>query len=104
VAYYVYILASHNRRLYIGVTNSLESRAFQHKTGAIPGFASRYKINKLVYCEDYQYIRDAIAREKSLKGLLRVKKIALIESVNPEWDDLAEGWYTELEDSSLRSE
>ncbi len=94
VAYYVYILASHNKRLYIGMTNSLESRVFQHKTGDVPGFTSRYRITKLVYCEEYKYVQDAIAREKQLKGLLRAKKIALVESVNPEWDDIAEHWYT----------
>jgi putative endonuclease len=94
VPYYVYILASHNKRLYIGVTNSLERRVWEHKSGEVPGFTSRYKITKLVYCEDYKYVRDAIAREKYLKGLLRAKKIELIESINPEWDDLSEHWYT----------
>jgi putative endonuclease len=92
--YFVYILASRTKRLYIGVTNSLDRRLKEHKAGDVPGFAARYRINKLVYCEEYKYVRDAIGREKYLKGLLRAKKIALIEEENPEWDDISEHWYT----------
>jgi putative endonuclease len=91
--YFVYILASRTKRLYIGMTNSLDRRLAEHKSGDVPGFTSRYRINRLVYCEEYKYVRDAIAREKYLKGLLRSKKVALIEELNPEWDDLSEYWY-----------
>ena len=93
---YVYILASRTKKLYIGVTNDIERRAWEHKTGMLEGFTKRYNIHKLVYYEHIDSIRDAIAREKQLKGWLRAKKIALIEEHNPEWDDLAETWYTGL--------
>ena len=101
---YVYILASRTKKLYIGVTNDIERRAWEHKTGMLEGFTKRYNIHKLVYYEHIDTIRDAIAREKQLKGWLRNKKVALIESSNPEWDDMAEHWYKDERDSSLRSE
>jgi len=104
MSFWVYIMASRTKRLYIGVTNNLERRVWEHKAGMIDGFTKRYNINKLVYQEDYESIRDAIAREKQLKGWLREKKVSLIESGNPEWDDLAATWYTGIGDSSLRSE
>ena len=87
----VYILA--NRRqgtLYTGVTSNLAQRVFQHREGLTPGFASRYGCNRLVFYETYERIVDAIAREKQIKGGSRTKKIALIESMNPEWKDLYE--------------
>lgn len=90
LVYYVYIVASVRRTLYVGVTNDLRTRIYQHKTGAMPGFTSRYKVNRLVYFEHADDARAAIAREKQLKGWLRQRKIALIESVNPEWEDLAD--------------
>ena len=93
--YYVYIMASRTKRLYIGVTNDIERRVWEHKTGDVPGFTSKYNISRLVYYEDYDSILDAIAREKQLKGWLRRRKVKLIEEENPEWDDLAEGWFTE---------
>ena len=101
---YVYIMASRAKTLYIGVTNDIERWAWEHKSGTPAGFTSRYNVNRLVYYEDYESIRDAIQREKQLKGLLRGKKLALIESANPEWDDLAHGWYPGHRDPSLRSE
>jgi len=85
----------------VGVTNSLEARLYQHKHKATPGFTSRYDIDRLVYCEEYQYVNDAIAREKESKGWLRAKKIVLIEAQNPAWRDLSEDWFGT--DSSLRS-
>ena len=91
-SYYVYIMASRTKRLYIGVTNDLERRATEHRTGAREGFTKKYKMRRLVYCEAVASIADAIRREKQLKGWRRSKKIALIETANPEWDDLAEGW------------
>ncbi len=90
--YYVYIMANVSRTLYTGVTNNLERRVYEHKEKTAPGFTSTYNINRLVYYEDFADIRDAIAREKQIKGWLRAKKIALIESVNPKWNDLSEEW------------
>jgi putative endonuclease len=89
-AYYVYILASIQRTLYIGMSGELPRRTHQHKTGAIPGFTRRYRVNRLVHFEVFSDVRDAKAREHQLKGWTRKKKIALIEADNPEWDDLAD--------------
>lgn len=88
--YCVYILASANKVLYIGVTNDLRRRLYEHKTGAIPGFTARYKVDRLVYFECTSDPNAAIAREKELKGWKRERKVALIEVDNPEWDDLAD--------------
>jgi putative endonuclease len=88
--YYVYIVASIQRALYVGMTGDLRGRVYQHKTGAFPGFTSRYKVNRLVYFERADDAEAAIAREKQLKGWLRRRKIALIESMNPEWEDLSD--------------
>ena len=93
--YYVYIMTNRSRTLYIGMTSDLERRVYQHKHGLLPGFTSRYKMTQLVYYEVGDDVRVAIAREKQLKGWLRAKKIALIESMNPEWDDLSAGWYSD---------
>ncbi|MEE9123137.1 MAG: GIY-YIG nuclease family protein [candidate division NC10 bacterium] len=101
--YYVYILTNKSRTLYTGVTSDLERRVYDHKQKLVPGFASKYNITQLVYFDETQDIQAAISREKQIKGWLRRKKIALIESVNPEWKDLSEAWYRER-DSSLRSE
>ena len=68
---YVYILASRTKRLYVGVTNNLERRVWEHKTGMLDGFTKRYNIHRLVYCEEVDCIRSAIEREKQLKGWLR---------------------------------
>jgi putative endonuclease len=87
--YYVYIMASASRVLYIGVTNNIERRGFEHQEGRIPGFSARYKTRELVHVELFGDVRAAIAREKHLKGWLRKRKIALIESVNPHWKDLS---------------
>ncbi len=93
--YYVYIMTNRNRTLYIGMISDLERRVYQHKHGLLPGFTSKYKMTQLVYYEVGDDVRAAIAREKQLKGWLRAKKIALIESMNPEWDDLSAGWYSD---------
>ena len=91
--YYVYIITNRtNRVLYTGVTNDLQRRVAQHREGAPGSFTSRNRINKLVYLEEFGDIRDAIAREKQIKGGSRAKKLALVDSMNPEWQDLAEGW------------
>jgi putative endonuclease len=90
-SYHVYILTSVNRKvMYIGVTNSLENRITQHREGTGSAFTSRYRVNILVYAEEYKYVEDAIAREKQLKGWSRAKKDALVTSVNPSWADLLE--------------
>jgi putative endonuclease len=101
--YFVYILTNKSRTLYTGVTGDIEGRMWQHKQGKGSSFTSRYKINQLVYYESCSDILEAIAREKQIKGWLRAKKIALIESMNPNWEDLSADWYDEG-DSSLRSE
>jgi putative endonuclease len=104
-SYWVYILANKpNGTIYVGVTNSLERRIWEHKTGAIPGFSRRYGLKFLVHIEEFADIIDAIAREKEIKGWLRKKKTALIRSGNPLWKDLAGDWYRLEMDSSLRSE
>jgi len=91
--YYVYIMASHRRVLYIGVTSKLEHRVWQHKHEVFPdGFSAHYRIHKLVYFETYSDIATAIAREKELKGWLRSRKVALINAENPKWKDLSEDW------------
>lgn len=82
-------MASKTRTIYTGVTSALQQRVIQHKEKKYPGFSAKYNTNKLVYYEEFIDIRDAIAREKQIKGLLRIKKIALIESLNPEWRDLS---------------
>ena len=88
--YYVYIMASHSRVLYIGVTNNLGRRVEQHRACVDPdAFCTKYQVRHLVYFEEYQTAAQAIAREKQMKRLLRSKKIALIDSFNPTWEDLA---------------
>src|SRR5215210_4405192 len=91
--YYVYIMASQSRTLYVGVTNNLERRVHEHKHKLIEGFTSKYNINKLVYYAETNDVRDAITREKEIKGWLRKKKKALIEDANPDWQDLSASWY-----------
>jgi len=91
--YYVYIMTNRSRTLYTGVTGNLERWVGEHKQGKGSVFTSRYKINQLVYFESCSDVRDAIDREKQIKGWLRVKKIALLESVNPNWEDLSADWF-----------
>jgi putative endonuclease len=91
--YFVYILASKSHVLYVGVTDDLKRRVWQHKQKAIEGFTSKYNVNRLVYFATTPNVKAAIEREKQIKGWLRAKKIALIESDNPQWKDLSDGWY-----------
>lgn len=93
--YCVYVLASKSRHLYIGVTNSLERRLFEHKSKLAEGFTKQYNIDRLVYFEQTEDVLSAIAREKQLKSWNRRKKTALVESVNPTWEDLSAEWYKE---------
>ena len=87
--FYVYIMASRSRVLYVGVTNDLARRTNEHKRGLVPGFTSRYRITRLVYFEEFVDILDAIAREKEIKGWVRTRKTRLIDSRNPTWEDLS---------------
>lgn len=115
--YYVYIVTNkHHTTLYIGMTNNLQRRMAEHKSGAIEGFTQRYQLKHLVWFEHFRDVNAAIAREKRLKGWLRSRKIALIEKKNPRWFDLSADWQQEpkidrgwdikemVRDSSLRSE
>jgi putative endonuclease len=87
--YYVYLLTNTNNTVhYIGVTNDLERRCYEHKQKKIKGFAQKYNVDKLVYCEKFDFINLAIAREKQIKGYYRTKKNVLIDKFNPEWQDL----------------
>ena len=91
--YYVYILTNKmNTVLYIGVTNNLTRRLYEHKNKVIQGFTAKYNINKLVYFEETKNIQEALLREKQLKGWLRCRKENLINEMNPEWKDLSEEW------------
>jgi len=90
---YVYILASKSGVLYIGVTNRLTRRTIEHRQKLLDGFTKRYNVTRLVHWERFGDIRSAIAREKQIKGWLRSKKVALIESRNPGWIDLADGYF-----------
>ncbi len=94
--YCVYILSNKNRRIYIGVTSNLNYRVHQHKNHLIDGFTKRYNIDQLVYFEVTEDVWSALNREKQMKKWRREKKIRLIESVNPEWKDLASDWELEL--------
>lgn len=90
--FYVYVMSNRTHVLYIGVTNDLQRRVLEHQTRAVPGFTSRYHLNRLVYFEHYDDAVTAIAREKQLKGWRRNRKIALVESLNPKWSDLSREW------------
>jgi putative endonuclease len=86
--FHVYIMANCYRTIYIGVTSDLVNRVYKHKKMLITGFTANYKLDRLVYYEQCPDANSAIAREKELKGWLRKKKLALIESMNPKWEDL----------------
>ena len=92
-SYYVYILTNWKGNvMYIGVTNDLERRLYEHKHELVEGFTKRYHVHKLVYYEETSDVRAAIEREKQLKNWARAKKNALVETMNPTWKDLSEGW------------
>ena len=90
--YYVYIMTSPSRVLYTGVTNDLVRRVHEHKAGEIPGFTQKYRLKSLVYYDECSDVRAAIEREKQIKGWTRAKKIALVDSTNPQWLDLSADW------------
>ena len=105
--YYVYIMSSKRRTLYVGVTRDLHRRVYEHRDKLVEGFTRRYNVTQLIYYEATPDVESAIAREKEIKGWLRTKKVRLIESLNPVWADLAEEWqegHAAPPDSSLRSE
>ncbi len=107
-SYWVYIMSGRTRTLYVGVTNNLERRAYEHQDKRFPGFTSKYRLDRLVYFEEHSDIRAAIEREKQIKSWRREKKVALIESVNLNWRDLSLDWGPEMvraeggKDESLR--
>jgi len=90
--FYVYIMTNRSKTLYVGVTNNLERRVWEHKNGVCEGFTSKYKLDRLAYFERFDDIRGAIDREKQIKGWLRIKKMQLIVSMNPDWCDLSKDW------------
>ena len=99
--YYVHILTSNSGTLYTGVTNSIFRRAL-HKSKETPGFTRKYDVTRLVYYEMFNDVRAAIRHEKEIKGWTRKKKIALIESKNPKWEDLAREWGQPLQNLPWR--
>jgi putative endonuclease len=92
--YYVYILTNKSGTLYTGVTGNLRGRVWQHRTKQVKGFTQRYNIDRLIYYETFSDVWSAIEREKQIKGWVRRKKLDLIATLNPHWQDLSEGWYT----------
>jgi putative endonuclease len=92
--FYVYITANLSHAIYVGMGNNLHRRMWEHKTKFFPGFTAHYGVDRLVYYEHCTDVRDAIAREKQIKGWKRFKKLALIHSMNPDWNDLAADWFT----------
>ena len=104
--YFVYIMTNNSKTLYIGVTNDLQRRIYEHKNKLVEGFTKRYNITKLVYYQTTNSIESAIKREKQLKNWKRAWKIELIESVNKDWDDLSEEWFDTIQkaDSGSRPE
>jgi putative endonuclease len=104
--FYVYIMTNRPRShvLYTGVTGNLPRRVFEHKNKSVPGFTARYNLTRLVYYELFYFAGAAIEREKQIKGWSRNKKIALITSLNPRWDDLASGWGNQFKPDGVRSE
>ncbi|MDZ7716870.1 MAG: GIY-YIG nuclease family protein [Balneolaceae bacterium] len=87
--YYVYMMSNTSKMIYTGMTNNLARRVKEHKQKINYGFTSKYNIHQLIYYEEFQDVRKAIAREKEIKGWGRAKKVALIESINPKWKDLS---------------
>ena len=101
--YYVYIMTnSLSTVLYIGMTNNLERRVWEHRHKLVPGFTSKYNVNKLVYFEETSDVREAIYREKQLKGWTRARKAQLVATMNPEWQDWSADWYDEAANAGSR--
>jgi putative endonuclease len=92
--FHIYIMSSKTGTLYTGITSNIKKRVYEHKNHLIPGFTDKYNVNRLVYVEIFGEALSAIAREKQIKRWRREKKVKLIDSTNPKWDDLAAGWYS----------
>jgi putative endonuclease len=88
--YYVYIMTNKSGTLYTGMTNNIKQRVFAHKHKLVEGFTKKYNIDRLLYIESFGDVNSAIAREKTIKGWLRTKKLELIKTTNPDWKDLSE--------------
>jgi len=101
--YFVYIMSSKSRVLYTGMAHDLVERAWQHKSGQVESFPKRYRITRLVYFEVFQYVKNCIDREKQVKAWTRAKRVALIESMNPTWEDQAEDWFLPGGELNLKS-
>jgi putative endonuclease len=99
--YYAYIMSSLSRTLYTGVTNDLLRRVFEHQEGKPGSFAARYRVNRLVYFEQFGDINEAIFREKQIKRMTRRRKIKLIEAMNPQWQDLSGQWEEPAAESGI---
>jgi putative endonuclease len=95
--YYTYIMTNRSGTLYVGVTNDLERRVFEHKSKLVRGFTSKYNIDRLIYYEATSDVHAAIAREKRLKGWTRRKKLDLVRSMNPRFTDLSDDWYESID-------
>lgn len=94
MTYCVYILTNYFATvLYVGMTNDLHRRVFEHKNKLVDGFTKKYNLDRLVYFEETSDVREAIQRERQLKGWLRRRKAELVETTNPRWHDLSDGWY-----------
>ena len=91
--YWVYIMTNRSGTLYVGVTSDLARRVYEHRERLVPGFTSRYHIDRLIHAEGFTNAREAISRERQLKGWRRDRKIALIAQDNPDWRDLAQEWF-----------
>ena len=91
--FYVYIMASKTGTLYVGMTNNIRRRVYEHKHHLIPGFTDKYSIERLLYVETVSDPLSAIKREKQIKAWRRGKKVSLIDSINPQWNDLSQDWY-----------
>ena len=91
--YWVYIMTNNSGTLYTGITGDLARRVDEHRRGLMPGFTRRYRITRLVHAESFSSAREAIAREKQIKGWVRSRKLALIAASNPEWIDLGSEWF-----------
>ncbi len=96
--YHVYILASLSGTLYVGITNDLRKRVWQHKHHTFAGFTADYDVDRLLYWERYQSVQRALAREKQVKGWSRRKKVALFAKSNPAWKDLSRDWFRDGDD------
>ncbi len=94
--YYTYIMTNGVGTLYIGMTNDIERRVYEHRHKLVDGFTKKYNLTQLVHYEETSDVVAAIQREKELKGWRRGKKVELIESINPQWKDLSRGWYGDV--------